>query len=355
MNDRLNELLAQLGSRKITQAGFQELWNHAFDLSRRRYPTVGEQEREEIISVIMVSAAKAFSNPQAEKANRYAYFMQIFLSKFLDFFRKQPDGSIYKQIKDVLQTPTFCAHPPPHKKNKLNWKMTWWRPVAWQDSLQKAGADHIENILHTIATFAEAGIKIQLSEKKGFSIPETSLIAFILHIFSHAEGYYGQRLAFRAEDLKEMVMSRLWMVSRINPSMHSDAGDSEKEDVYDWPDSTSTGEEGYSSKHLADMYNNAIMLEQALVKQIRKDPRDLVLWMLYIRAIAPDAGALILEKELSLYMGLPQKHKSQLAVQWEKSAAMVKEWKNQGVDLAFDRSREVVVDVLGRHFSQFRK
>ena len=76
--------------------------------------------------------------------------------------------------------------------------------------------------------------------------------------------------------------------------------------------------------------------------------------MLYMRAIAPKAGVLILEKELlKTYPKIAQIHHSRLAQKWHETAELVKKWMQESIDLSFCGARDVVVDVLGKHFSKF--
>ena len=239
MHNRIEEIISRLGKKKITQSDFTQLLKYAKSISLKKYPTINEYDREEIVGSVLKSTFFALSSAQIENANRHAYFLRILHSKFCDYFRKQPDASIFRQIQAVLNGDIFVSQP----KNQTNWSFRWWRPAQWKKPAQKAGADIIETLLNNLATFSEADIEINLSEKKGFSLPEESIIAYLLYTYSYSEDFFGQRLAFRAEDLKHIIESRLWMVSRINPSI--DYEESSNKEKYDWPDQATVGNLGY--------------------------------------------------------------------------------------------------------------
>jgi len=343
LGSELNTLIGDLVRGNISDKGFQILVDHYGRQCAKKYAMVPEGTRDDLLDENFIAMTNSPVTNKGGDVNFKAYFEMALSRKFADYFRKQPDGILYRRIKGLLQTPAFRRTGPAHHAAKISWEMAFWQPASWPLDAIKARQQDLDELQHHAVSFCEAGIEITTRKDTSVLVRDGSLAAYMLYLFGLTAEHLGAPMALRAADLKEIICHQLWIAPRDCASNESKETDEEGQEI--------PSEVDRLGCMIPDPYA-VLDLERRLVRAVRDEKTVLHMWLLYKRAIDPAVGTPRLETEIKTFTNLPAVGHETLNKRLHELPGILA---TNGIELDFEGANDVVAHVLGRFFGRFRR
>lgn len=358
MTTEYGKILSNIRRRCVSQSELDRLADWSLGYARYHYPTLPEDAAEDCFQEAVGDFYKARITNEGPETNYESYYRRVLASKCSDYFRSLGDTYVLNRVKAVLAEGPFTIWGKPAQRQP-EWRIDFWVPDGWGDEARAGDHRQVHELQVAEASFADAGIRARETKSGRFLIHTDQLLAYVLHLFALGERLYGRRIALRAEDIKDIICDKMWIVPIVPASTENRSAGGPPRDVVEEATRTAhQSPDGVSSDSRRNVNGpeetcaKALQLEFALRRGLADDGLDIRLWLLYMKARYmrgrfEDRTFAKLENDLKRFPQLPE-HKRQSLNNYSHKLA---QWMSGNeVDIGFEGSLDVVLEVLEHHF-----